>query len=121
MASEYKWGYYNPFQDFLLKAMLLGADIADEKSRKGITDGFTYILKSFLENEGDVAYLDFDIISENGYVRIIGNNSVSALWLSGIIPEDTITVLKYNTIIVDDRKYVYNKKTKKLSFSIIKN
>jgi hypothetical protein len=121
MASEYKWGYYNPFQDFLLKAMLLGADIGDEKSRKGITDGFTYILRSFLENEGDVAYLDFDVINEDGYVKIIGNNSVTALWLSGIIPEDTIEVLRHNVMIVDDRRYAYNKKTKKLTYSVIKN
>jgi hypothetical protein len=121
MGSRYEWGRQNPFQDILVKAMLLHADVADEKSKGGVTDAFSFILRNFLENEGDIVYLNFEITDEDGYVKVTGNNSVTALWLSGIIPDDTAAILEHNRIIIGDRKYVYNTKTKKLTCSIAKN
>jgi len=121
MGNKYEWGGYNPFQDLLVKAMLFNADIAGEESKKGVADAFSFILKHYLENEGDVVYLDFEITDEDDYVKVTGNNSVTALWLSGIIPDDTAAILEYNRIVIGDRKYVYDKKTRKLTCLITKN
>jgi hypothetical protein len=121
MGSKYEWNKNNPFHDFLFKAIMIGIDVADKKSRNDITAAFTYILKNYLENESDIVYLDFDIINNDGHIKIIGNNAISALWLSGIIPNDVSTALKNNTLIIGNREYKYNKKTKQLKYSIIKN
>jgi hypothetical protein len=121
MGSRYEWGRHNPFQDLLVKAMLFNADVASEKSKKGVADAFSFILRNFLEYEGDVVYLDFEITDEDGYVKVTGNNSITALWLSGMIPDDTALILKHNRVIIGNRKYVYNTKTRKLTFTVIKN
>jgi hypothetical protein len=121
MGIKYTWNKNNPFHDFLFKAIIIGVDVANKKSRGDIVAAFTYILKNYLENESDVVYLDFDIINDDGYVKVIGNNAISALWLSGIIPNDISSVLKSNTLIIGNREYKYNKKTKQLKYTTTKN
>jgi hypothetical protein len=121
MASKYVWGIYNPFQDFLLKAIMLDINVADIKSNIDINAAFTFILENYLEYDEDIAYLNYDIIEKDGYFKVIGNNSITAFWLSGIIPDDTATILKYNTLTIGNRKYVYDNKKKRLTYTILKN
>ena len=120
MGKIYKWGV-NPFRDFLLNSIMFDVDISEKGAKQDINSAFTYILTNLLNNEKDVLHLDFEIKNKGDYFRVLGNNSVSALWLSGIIPIDTDSALKNNTFTVKDRKYIYNSKKKTLTYTILKN
>jgi hypothetical protein len=118
MANQYKWGI-NPFQDTLLDIMLRGGDIGVPKNRDAIIDIFKYILELYLINKKDIIYLDFDIENKNGYYVVIGNNFITALWLSGIIPDESLEVLKANEFNFDGFRYTFDKKNKILKTEII--
>ena len=120
MGSEYIWGR-NPFQDFLINSLYLNIDISNKIVKRDIDTAFKYILENLLRNEKEAVYLDFEIINNENYFRVRGKNSISALWLSGFIPNDATLIMKNNTFIIGDKKYQYNKKTKELTCTIIKN
>ncbi len=115
MGNRYNW-LENPFQDYLFKLLMIGVDISSEKHKNEINVAFTYILENYLINKKDVIYLDFEIIGNKDYFKVIGKNSVSALWLCGIVPDDTEFVLRNNSFLIEDLKYVYNQKTCKLTY-----
>lgn len=119
MGSKYKWDI-NPFQDFLILSSLYGADISDEKLINEIGDTFLLILENTLDNENDAVYLDFEIRNDNDYIKIVGKNAPTALWLSGIMPKgDVDKFLKQNIFVINNKKYIFNKKTFELSNIII--
>ena len=120
MGSEYIWGVH-PFRDILVNSMFLDVDISHKNSKRDINTAFKYILENLLINRAEVVYLDFEISKNENHYKLIGKNAISALWLSGIIPSDATLILESSTFIIGDRKYKYNKRTKELTYSIIKN
>ena len=119
MGRTYKWGT-NPFQDYLFKSILLGGDIADKKYEADIYVGFVTILDYLLQNSDDSAHLDFEIKKKDSYFKVVAKNSLSALWLSGIFPKDHKKVLETNELVLNNIKYKYNPKTKKLTYRLTK-
>lgn len=120
MGRSYEFGY-NPFRDFLLISLEYDLDISDKKLKKEIHESFRYILENVLNNPEEVIYLDFEITNNDKYFKLVGKNAITALWLSGIIPSDADNILKSNTFIISDRKYVYNTKKKELTYKLIQN
>jgi hypothetical protein len=118
MGRTYSWNK-NPFRDYLLSMVLMGIDISDKQFKEEISTYFIYILENILINENDALYLDFEIINVGNHFKLSGNNAVTALWLSGIIPTNTEDAMKNNTFIVRNRKYIFNEQTKELTYSII--
>ena len=119
MGSNYDWNI-NPFQDFLFASILHDADIADKKNEADIYVGFVTILEYFVPNKSDSQYLDFVITNRKSYFKVIAKNAITALWLSGIFPKNPKQVLNTNEFILEDIKYMFNSKTKKLTYKFIK-
>lgn len=120
MANEYEWEI-NPFQDFLLASLMYGADITDKELEVEIYVAFSSLLEYVAPySESELELLDFEIKKRKNKFSVIGNNFISALWLSGIFPENPDDLKNKNEIIVDKIKYKFNSKTKKLSNKLIK-
>ena len=120
MATIYRWNK-NPFRDFLLQSLIYNIDISDKNLKGDVNNTFNYILENILENEEDAVYLDFNITKKDNYFKLTGKNAISALWFSGILPKNPSEIFKQDTFIFGNRKYTYNKRTKKLTYVIIQN
>jgi hypothetical protein len=120
MGELYNWGY-NPIQDFLFNAVINNVDISDKKMRNDLDNTISYILETSFENENDGAYLDYDIVKTGNKYKVIGNNIITALWFLGIPLSDVRSIIDNNSVIIGDRRYKFNNKTKKLSYLILKN
>lgn len=118
MGNRYALGY-NPFRDFLIQSILYGADLSNKEMKGDIHAAFSFILQNVLDNPNGIVYLDFDIVGDKNHIKIVGKNSISALWLSGIFPPNTDFILKNNNFKIGNRLYKYNKKTKALTYTII--
>jgi hypothetical protein len=119
MARTYQ-SNINPFQDFLLASMMQGADLSDKENETDIYVALVTILEYIESNKNDTQYLDFEIKEKDGYYKIVANNAISALWLSGIFPKSPRIVMNNNEYIVDNIKYKFNPRTKKLIHQFIK-
>lgn len=119
MATEYEWGK-NIIQDTLVKMMYDGIDVSDIKFRQDLYFIFGSIIEDKLKNHEDLTYMDFTIKQKGILTKVIGNNIVSALWLSGIIPDNPTAVHEENRCYVGNRKYTFNKKNKTLKYSLKK-
>ena len=123
MGKEYNWNY-NPFQDFLFGSIMDGVDIADKEVETEIFVSFFTILEYYIPKKSENQHLDYNIKKRNGKFKVIANNSVTALWLSGIFPEDSQKVLDDNEYVDkydgETIKYKFNIKTKKLTYKSIK-
>ena len=115
MGLLYEWGM-NPFQDFLFKSIIFGADIGDEENNEDIYIGFVTILEYFLDDMTNTQYLDFEIKTNGVRHRLIPNNIITALWFMMIFPVNIRNVLAKNEYVVDGIKYKYNPKTKKITY-----
>jgi len=120
MGSNYVWGI-NPFQDFMFQSLLYNIDVSDKNIKNDIHNTFINILQNYLKNINDIVYLDFKIIKNNEYYKLIGNNMISALWLSFVIPDNVESVLKTNKYQIDNIEYNYDKRKKILTFKYKKN
>ena len=109
----------NPFQDFLFTSMMHGVDLAKKEFEEDIYVGFVQILEYIVPDKNDTQHLDFQIKGKDGNYKVIANNVVSALWLSGIFPKNPRMVMNSNEYQIDDLKYKYNPKTKKLTYQLI--
>lgn len=109
----------NVFQDILVQAIDDGIDIGDKKEFKRIFGDFKYLLGNILDNPVDVVYLDFDIIKDDNLYKVVGNNMLSALWLSGIFVDGIYSAINGDEILIDDVEYMYDKKKRKLTYKII--
>lgn len=119
MAKIYEWGS-SPIRDFLLQIMLLDNDITDLKYNDGITDNINFMLAHMGVDRHDLLYLDFKFKEpKKGHVRVIPNNIVCAMWFIGALPNCDRT-FKNNYAYFNDRKYKFNKKTKRLTWERIK-
>lgn len=120
MANKYEFGD-NPIQDFLLQSIIYGLDISKPEFFNDVYSGIAFILSNIIENENNVSYLDFDIINKDGHYKIIGNNVISAMWLSGHYPFNIQHILTNDEFEFNNKLYKFNKKTKKLTHKTIKN
>lgn len=118
MANEYNWGI-NPFENALLDIIIKGGNIGSKNNKDTIVDIFKYILSLYLKNIKDMVYLDFEIINNRGYYKVIGNNFITALWLSGIIPENTTSVIESNEYAYDGYHYSFDYIKKELKYKLI--
>jgi hypothetical protein len=118
MGSLYKFGR-NPFQDFLLKSIEFDVRYIRQKIKNELSAYFTYILENVLNNRKDALLLDFEIKREGEYYKVLGKNALSALWLSGILVDNTELIMKNNTFVIGNRKYHFNNKTYELTHTKI--
>ena len=119
MGRTYKWNV-NPFQDFLFKSIMLGADISDKEFEADIYVSFVTMLEYIIPEKKDAELLDFEIKEKNGYFKVVLKNAVTALWLSGIFPNNPKKVVETNMFQLDNMRYRFNEKTKKLTYRLIK-
>jgi hypothetical protein len=113
MGSEYVWGK-KPVQDTLLQMIAMGIDISDVQFKEELDHIFTLIIEIHLKNQEDLVYLDFKIKKTDMHYKLIGNNIVSALWLSGIIPKNPTAIMDANECHVGNAIYTFDKKKKVL-------
>ena len=113
MGNKYMWGH-NLVRDSLLQMIEIGVDISEKQYKREINQIFAYILENQLENQEDLVYLDFKIKKAGMHYKLIGNNIVSALWLSGIMPNNPTAVFDKNECHVGKITYTFNKKKKSL-------
>jgi hypothetical protein len=118
MGSEYIYNR-NPFRDFLLDSIITDIDISTKAAKRDIDGAFKYILGNILINRDEIVYLDFEIKKNEEYYILKGKNAISALWLSGFFPTDGSKIIKSTTFIIGNRKYVFNKKTNELTYTLI--
>lgn len=111
MGSEYVWGQ-NPVRDSMLQMITIGVDISDKQFKREINTIFALIIENFLKNREDMVYLDFKINKNNTHFQIVGNNIVSALWLSGILPKNPQTVYESNECHISNVLYTFDKRKK---------
>lgn len=113
MAEVYRFNL-NPFSDYLISAIIIGYDISDDESVNEIYSTFGEMISNYLSNKSDIRYLDFDIQNKDDYFRVMPENILTALWFVGIFPHDSKKVIEENTFTIDDEKYTYNKRLKRL-------
>jgi hypothetical protein len=119
MGSEYLWGQ-NPMQDTLLQMIALGVDVSDKQFKEELNTIFTMILENLLKSREDLVYLDFKIKRTDTQFQVIGNNIISALWLSGILPKNPTAVYSNNECHIADTIYTFDKRKKILIKTIKK-
>jgi hypothetical protein len=115
MASRYKLGL-NPIQDFLFTTINYGVDISSKKHRRDVVEAVKLILENILEDENVSLYLDFEIKKKDNYFKVIANNAITALWFSGVMVENVEDTFKSDYFIIGDKRYHYDRKTKKLTY-----
>lgn len=114
MGKIYKWDT-NPFQDYLFRIILYGADISDKKYEAEIYTSFIAVIDYLTGDRNNSQHLDFEIRKKGVYFKVVAKNAITAFWLSGIFPRDPAIVLETNEYVIDNIKYKYNRKTKKLT------
>lgn len=118
MGSKYEWGI-NPFQDFLFDSVENGVDISDVNMEVDLYVGFSTILKYYKNNETYEKFLDYEIKKDDICFKVVAKNVLTALWLSGILPQNPEDVINNNKFVIGDREYKFNKKTKRLTYKLI--
>ena len=119
MGRTYKWKE-NPFQDYLFYSIMHDGDIADKKYEADIYSAFVSILDYMMQNKTDSHHLDFEIKKKDTYFKVVGKNMITALWLSGIFPHKPNELIESKEYVLENTKYRYNPKTKKLTQRLIK-
>jgi hypothetical protein len=117
MASNYTWGW-SPLNDFFVGLILNGTDLTDNKLKLSIDIECSKLLAPHLNNPKDVVYLDFQILGDDddGHIIINAKNILTALWLIGMIPNDSEGTLASNKLVIDDGEIIYDKKKEILIF-----
>jgi hypothetical protein len=111
MGSEYYWGY-NIFQDVLINALLNEIDVSDVNFKPKLNGVFTQVIVNYLQNKSDIVYLNFDIEVLGCKYELVANNFITALWLSGVFPDNVIDTMHKSEFNCGDGYLVYNKKQK---------
>lgn len=119
MGNNYTWGL-NPVRDTLLQMIAIGVDISDRQFKSELNTIFSLIIENHLKNREDLVYLDFKVKKTDMHFKVIGNNIVSALWLSGMMPRNPTAVYEKNECHIGGKTYTFDKKKKILISSIVK-
>jgi hypothetical protein len=103
--------------------MVLGYDITHYETINTIDETIVYLLENMGVNHEHINYLDYDIEpvdNDIDNIKVIANNIITALWFSGIMPLDCDLIYKNNQMQYNGKLYKFDKQTKKLTWSIIK-
>jgi hypothetical protein len=119
MANSYAWGL-NPVRDALLQMIFIGMDISDRRFKAELYQIFSYIIENHLKNREDLVYLDFKIKKTDMHYKIIGNNIVSALWLSGVVLKNPTAVMNANECHIGDKIFTFDKRKRVLISTLAK-
>jgi len=120
MGSRYEFGE-NILQDFLFQLQINDNDITHKDFQEGIMENSMFLLEGIGVHYEDLQYLDFGLKKEGvGSVRVMPCNIVTALWFSGIFPENCEVAFLNNSAVIGGLKYKFNKKTKRLSWVKVK-
>lgn len=111
----------NPIRDFLFQLMIMGYDISDDEIRDTIDETIVYMLESMGIGYGNIKYLDYDIKKVRGeHIKVVPENFITALWFSGIVPLNCDSAYEKNQFTYNGKLYTFNRKTKKISWKIIR-
>jgi len=120
MGNKYEWDK-NPVEDFLVLTLAEGVDISKKDNVEEIKKYLKTFFENLLKNPNDLVHLNFNIKKSKGnYYKVIANNLLTALWLKGILPNNTNRVLIENKLIYNNLKYTFNQKTKELKIQKLK-
>lgn len=119
MGSDYKWDI-NPFQDFLFMSIMNDINVSGKEFETEIYTAFSTILEYYVPNKFENQHLNFEVRNKKGSFKVIAQNIITALWLSGIFPENPKKVMDDNEYVIENMKYKFNLKTKKLAYQLIK-
>ena len=119
MASDYIWNI-NPFQDYILASITQGIDVTDKEIESDIFVVFSSMLAYMVGESSGIELLDFEIKKRKDKITVTGKNVLSALWLSGIYPENPRRVMNTNEYKIKNIKYKFNTKTNKLTYRKLK-
>ncbi|HPC09451.1 MAG TPA: hypothetical protein PLN85_00055 [archaeon] len=111
----------NFIENYLLYLIFNNIDLSNKDVLTKTHATFVQILQ---KNKGvgeNIVFLDFDIKGDNVYIKVIPKNFISALWLSGIFPENVYDLIDKNQCLVDNVVIKFNKKTKRLTYKKKKN
>ena len=115
MGKKYSWEV-NPIRDYFIRLVDGGVDLSDKEIQKNIFNTLTNMLEYILNMPEDATYLDFNIkINQKKYYKIIANNMLSALWLSGIFVGNIDNLIVKNKLKINKTEYSYNPQTKRLT------
>lgn len=115
MDEIYKWGY-NPLKDFLFQLILNNYDISKDEVFNEIELNIINMLTYLGIDEHCLKFLDFEIRKKDNHFKVISNNIVTAMWFSGAYINDCSFAIDNNSVTFENRKYRFNKKTKKLTW-----
>lgn len=105
----------NIIKDYLFQLVKMNNDFENKSVKEEINKTILNFLENVLENPEYVIHLDFEIKSDGEYVKVVGMNMISALWLSGIFPFDVESVIKSNVYYDFINEYRYDLKTNELT------
>lgn len=122
MAHEYVKGY-NLVEDFFVYSLMNSIDLTDKNLKIDIYNSLVSVLEvMLLEDEMNyISSFEFKIERDGDKYKVIGGNFLSALWLSGIFPDDIEETVLKNTLILEDKIYTFDEKTERLIIKRLKN
>lgn len=107
----------NPLREFLLQLIVLGNDLEELALESNFHETVIHILLRIGVMRDDIQYLNYEIRQpRKGYFKVVAKNIVTALWFSGYFPQNNDLIFVNNSAIFDDKKFKFNKKTKKLTW-----
>jgi hypothetical protein len=92
--------------------MMSDYNFNDKNNKKDIEKALSDFIKEIVANETDVRFLDYQIKINDGYINIVANNIISALWFSGLNPPNPESVFESNTFVHGDKKFRFDKRKK---------
>lgn len=109
MAKYYKFNE-NILQDALFENLLNNIDISTKNFQENLKKDIESFLKKILKDETFIKNLDFNIVNDDNYYRVIANNLITALWFSGIFPLNIGEIIIKKIFIHEDKIYEFDKK-----------
>lgn len=99
--------YYNPIMNYFIDLIINDVDISN-LSDNNIIQEIKIILLSLGVKEDELTYLNFSVGVNNVKYKIIPHNIITALWFSGLNPQDKETTHKYNQFKYNGKIYTYD-------------
>ena len=89
---------------------------------KEITNNIASILSYMGAKPNDInQYLEYNIKKDKEIrFSVLPNNIISAMWFTGILPENCETAFLNNSAVYRGNQFKFNKKTKKLTWMKLK-
>ena len=115
MTQDYSTEIKASFSDIFVK--YIGYDFRNEDILEEIDESCLTLLsfysKDYLGESPHFSY-NIDVSEDGGEVVVKPNNILTALWFNGVYPENGLLVMRRGRYENLGKKYIFNKKTKKL-------